>query len=247
MKKARTKALRELVEIAQAGLQCFLRGGYRLTQMAHVADEMDVSAGTIYRYVASKEALFYVSALHAAHAPINHFPTPVTVRGLDDAIRVIHTMATEWRDWPHLRKALATKRPADVRAEAEEIGLELFDRLSNRADFIGLMNRCAHDIPALAHIFNDEIKGPYLADVSTWFERRSGVTPQRDKVSQAAIARAGAEAISWLAMVRPRDPTAHAIDDAKARSAAAAVFTNLLSAEATNRLATAKKKRAVSI
>jgi AcrR family transcriptional regulator len=243
MKKARTKALRELVEIAQAGLQCFLRGGYRLTQMAHVADEMGVSAGTIYRYVASKEALFYVSALHAAHAPINHFPTPVTVRGLDDSIRVLHNMAADWRDWPHLSKALATKRPTDIRSEAEEIGFELFDRLSHSADFIGLLNRCAHDIPALARIFNEEIKGPYLADISTWFERRCAATSQADNASHAAVARAGVEAISWLAMVRRGDPTAHALDDAKARAAAGSIFTSLLPIE-TSRLAAVSKRRA---
>lgn len=244
MKRGRTKTLRELAEIAQAGLQCFLRGGYRLTQMAHVADELGVSAGTTYRYVASKEALFYVAALHAAHTPINHFPTPVTVRGLDDSIRVIHTMAGDWRDWPHLRKALTSKRPADVRAEAEQIGLELYDRLSHSADFIGLMNRCAHDIPALAQIFNDEIKGPYLADVSTWFEQRCGINPQRDNAPEAAIARAGVEAISWLAMVRPQDPTAESIDDAQARAAAGSIFTSLLPIEAADNLISVPKKRA---
>ena len=84
MAKARSKALRSLDEFAQAGVQCFLRGGYRLTQVADVSAAMGMSAGAIYRYVEGKEALFDISVHYAAHLPINEKHIPVKVGSIDD-------------------------------------------------------------------------------------------------------------------------------------------------------------------
>src|SRR5688572_41544 len=45
----------QLVEVAT---KTFVTRGYRLTQMADVAEALGVAKGTIYGYVASKDALF---------------------------------------------------------------------------------------------------------------------------------------------------------------------------------------------
>src|SRR5215475_5549214 len=45
-------------EVARAATDVFLQKGYKRTQMADVTDALGLSAGAIYRYVESKEALF---------------------------------------------------------------------------------------------------------------------------------------------------------------------------------------------
>ena len=55
-------------DVAAAALGAFCDGGYRLTQIAHVAERLGVSVGTIYRYVDSKEALFHLAMLQALGA-----------------------------------------------------------------------------------------------------------------------------------------------------------------------------------
>lgn len=235
MTKARSKALRSLDEFAQAGVQCFLRGGYRLTQVADVSAAMGMSAGAIYRYVEGKEALFDISVHYAAHLPINTRPIPVKVGSIDDTIRAVRTVASRWKDRPHLNQALASKRPKDVRTEAASIGLELYDLLSYYADFIGLLNRCAHDIPELLQVFNEEIKTPLFADLATWFQRRRGVDSRKNSGPSAAVARAALEAVAWLANVRKRDETASSITDEQARLAASSMFVNLFPVEASHK------------
>src|SRR6266446_4622043 len=46
------------LELVGAATQVFLSKGYKRTQMADITDAMELSAGAIYRYVESKEALF---------------------------------------------------------------------------------------------------------------------------------------------------------------------------------------------
>jgi AcrR family transcriptional regulator len=45
---------RQLIEVAT---ETFIARGYRMTQMADVADALGVAKGTVYGYVESKEAL----------------------------------------------------------------------------------------------------------------------------------------------------------------------------------------------
>jgi AcrR family transcriptional regulator len=244
IKQARTKALRNLEEFAQAGVQCFLRGGYRLTQVADVSASLGMSTGAIYRYIEGKEALFDISMRYAAHLPVDGRPIPVKVGGIEDTIQAVRTVAARWQDRPHLSQALASKKPRDVRAEAANIGLELFDLLSYHADFTGLLNRCAHDIPALLQVFHEEFKTPLIADLATWYQRRCGVEAKKNGGNQAALARAALEAVAWLANVRKRDETASSIDDEQARFAAAAIFMNLFPLDESAARATQEKRRA---
>src|SRR5215467_14635365 len=45
-------------EATSAATEVFLRKGYKRTQMADITAALGLSAGAIYRYVASKEAVF---------------------------------------------------------------------------------------------------------------------------------------------------------------------------------------------
>jgi len=64
-----------LDQTISAALRVFGEKGYRRTQMADVAREMGVSAGTLYNYVVSKEALFYLVVDRAfQEAPTTELP-----------------------------------------------------------------------------------------------------------------------------------------------------------------------------
>lgn len=62
--KAHLEARRR--EILAAGFHCFARAGLHATTMQDIADEADLSAGALYRYFESKEALVRALAADSA-------------------------------------------------------------------------------------------------------------------------------------------------------------------------------------
>ena len=57
---ARKRPEGRLDQLLDCATRVFIDKGYRRTQMADVAREMGVSAGALYGYVESKEALFHL-------------------------------------------------------------------------------------------------------------------------------------------------------------------------------------------
>ena len=227
MRRSSKLGLRPLAEIAEAALLCFTQRGYRLTQMSDVGAELDMSPTAAYRYVESKEALFHISALHAAGIPLDDLPLPVVVEDLAATVESVAAIVRSWPRWPVLRKALAQRSPArDPRREAEDVATELYDFLAGKWRVIVLFDRTANDIPSLKTAFAEEYRAPYLSDIVAWFGKRSG-KPGGD-LSTEALARGGIEAISWLAMRRRTDPAARAIAESQARHAAARSLAALL-------------------
>ena len=53
----RTAEAERRLRILEAAERAFVRNGFHATTMHHVADEADMSAGNLYRYFASKEAI----------------------------------------------------------------------------------------------------------------------------------------------------------------------------------------------
>lgn len=227
MRRSSRHGLRPLTDIAEAGLACFTRRGYRLTQMSDIGAELGMSPTAAYRYVESKEALFHIAALHAADRPLDGLRTPVAVADLAETVVSIGAIVRAWPRWPLLRRALARRGAgSDPEREAAAIATELYDFLAGTWRLIVLFDRTAHDIPALKTAFAEEYRAPYLADLVTWFRKRTVASPDRTPVE--ALARAGIEAVSWLAMRRRTDPAAAAITEDEARRAAAGSFAALL-------------------
>ncbi len=219
MRRSSRLGLRPLADIAEAGLLCFSRRGFRLTQMSDIGAELEMSPSAAYRYVDSKEALFHVSALHAAGVALDTLALPVMVTDLDDTVASIEDVVADWPRWPVLRAALARPAAAELDAEAEAVATELHDFLAERWRLIVLLDRTAQDIPRLRAAFTDGYRAAYLADMVAWFVRRGG---------EEAMARAGIEAISWLAMRRRSDPAAETLIDDAARLAASRCLAALL-------------------
>ncbi len=222
---ARRRGIDRTREVAQTALACFSDGGFRLTQIADVSERMDVSVGTIYRYVESKEALFHLAALEAVGLLPDAILLPVKVSGPADTAAILRKLIAEDRLWPVLQAALNGPAPEDAKAEAGAIAAELYDAISARAALISLLDRCAHDMPELADVFDRQVRQRLMGDLETWVRRWDAVAG-RQRPDVAALARGAMEAIAWLAKSRRRDPTATKITEHHARAAAVRIFAN---------------------
>jgi AcrR family transcriptional regulator len=213
-----------LADVAVAALACFSEGGYRLTQIAHVAERLGVSVGSIYRYVESKEALFHLAVLKALDRLGRVGATPLKIAGLDSSARLIREEVRDDPYWPTLERGLGYADIADVRRETEAIAGELYDAISRRAALIILLDHCARDIPTLAGVFDEAMRGRLMGDLMAWIGHRRLLAGQ-DQDQVAALARGGVEAVAWLAKTRLGDPTAAHIAEPLARAAAVRIFT----------------------
>jgi AcrR family transcriptional regulator len=212
-------------DVARAALACFRSGGYRLTQIAHVSERLGVSVGAIYRYVESKEALFHLAALEATGDLSGGVALPVRVSGVEETARHLREVTARDRLWSRLEAAIAGPAPADVRAEAAGIAEQLYASMSHRAPVILLLDRCAHEIPELAAIFDREVRQRLMEDLEAWVEARA-LAGTAGEAEAAALARGAMEAIAWLAKTRRGDPTAAGMPEEAARAAAVRIFVN---------------------
>lgn len=208
--------------IARAAGFAFTEGGYRLTQIAHVAAYLGVSVGAIYRYVDGKEALFEASLLECAELLDPDGPLPrraMTGGALDAALKGFFSSHAHW---PQLREAVLASS-----GDASAIAAELFDLLLRWAPLVRLLERCARDRPDLMDMFETGLRRPYMEDLSAW----AAHALQGDAKAIEAIARGAMEAVSWLAIRRPYDATGRRISDPDARAAAIALMRGALALE----------------
>jgi AcrR family transcriptional regulator len=92
-------------DIAEAALTVFIRQGFRLTQMADVAREAGISAGSLYTYVDSKEALLEI-ALMQGLGELAESDEPYQASGLIKASSTLAANLANSFRWPILEEAL---------------------------------------------------------------------------------------------------------------------------------------------
>src|SRR6266487_1052137 len=108
-----------LDQVIAAALRVFGEKGYRQTQMADVAREMGVAPGTLYGYVAGKEALFHL-VVDRAFAPDDAPPSPtlpIPAPRPGATLARLRERLTADSALPALDGALRRRRVADAHAE----------------------------------------------------------------------------------------------------------------------------------
>src|SRR5437016_13607302 len=98
-----------LSDLIEAAIEVFIAKGYRRTQMADVARAASVSQGTLYNYVESKEALFYLilDRGFSDAPPPARSELPIRTPPMDAIVRRLgERMASEFR-LPTLDRAIA--------------------------------------------------------------------------------------------------------------------------------------------
>lgn len=134
----RSRPPERLARLMDAASEVFIANGHRRTQMADVARAADVSQGTLYNYVESKEALFYQiidrgfvvgEPPSAAELPLRTPPPGQTISKL--GIRINTALK-----WPELERARALiGRRSALRTGGDHSPVLRGDRL--RATWIG--------------------------------------------------------------------------------------------------------------
>src|SRR5690554_6678250 len=111
---ARRKPSDKTEAIAEAAIACFTDLGIHRTQMADVAKAASVSVGTLYLYVASKEALFHLAILKVCARPLEDFALPLADPGMEETAAIFAARVNEVRHWPSLDEAVAAATTPDT-------------------------------------------------------------------------------------------------------------------------------------
>jgi len=205
--------------------------GYERTQMSDVARALGVSAGNLYNYVESKEALFHLLVEHGFGAGAGT-PLPeglVRTPAPGETLALLRRRLAEESGLPTLDAALARRKaPHDPAAEAAAVIRELYDVVRRNRRGIRLLERSAHEWPELAALFYVEMRSRMLERLEAWIARRitQGVfLPVADTASAARLVN---ESVAWFAMHRFGDYDARALDDRACEDTAVALLVNAL-------------------
>ncbi len=227
-RKRHQKSVARLAEMADAAALCFSEAGFRRTQVADIARRMGVSAGTIYLYADSKEALLHLAFMHLTGEDLTALQTPFADPGIEATASLITRKMKESAFWPELTTALETGA-APTRDLLEIIGAALYDRLAEQCRMIWLLDGCNLDIPELNIVYRSKIRGAYMADLATLMDRlpnTNWTAPQKLIAIRGAI-----EIIAWAAMHRRREqelPDEFKASEEETRTAAARSFASAL-------------------
>jgi AcrR family transcriptional regulator len=208
-----------LEELLRAAIRVFSRCGYRRAQMADVAREMGVSAGTVYNYVESKEALFHLLvergfAVEATPPDVLPVPTPPPGATLELLRR---RLIDEFRV-PALETALARRRVGDARAELEAVVRDIYRSVASHREGIVLLERSAVEWPELAALFYQGMRRDYLGRIEQYLHARIRSGHLRRVPDVTAAARLVNETIAWMAMHRHGDADSVGVTDESAEA-----------------------------
>jgi len=229
----RRKAENRLEDIAEAAVTCFTDMGIKRTQMADVARTAGVSAGTLYLYVTSKEALFHLAILRVCGRPLDKLALPLADPGIEATVAIYAARVAEVAEWPALREALAPgARPGHETLVA--IGGELYDMLHEARRAIWLLDHCAREIPEFDALLSTDMRSHYRDDIAAVALKAAGRSGTPNTATRLA-ARLAIEIIAWSAMHRMKETRANLIDgldEAGARKTATESFATVVLAAA---------------
>ncbi len=212
---SRPSADERLASLATAATESFGRLGYRGTRTADVAAAAGMSAGSLFTYVESKEALFQLVFRYGVgmRAPA---ALPLPTPGPGETVTLVER-ALRKMPLPRLRAALATDEPADVVPELRGIVEELYDLVARYWPLVAVIERCAAELPELDALwFGAERAGVY-GDLARYLEHRTASGLLRPMPDAVIAARVVGESLAWFAWHRHEGRDSALYDDAAAR------------------------------
>jgi AcrR family transcriptional regulator len=213
----RLSAMDRVPELIQAAVKVFGEKGYRATQMADVAFEMGVRAGSLYNYVDSKEGLFTLCLERMAQGqdfpleitlPFATPPMDVTLKRLHERIEALHRLPA--LDVP------PRGNPSPARAEEElRAVVNAIFGLANRTRWgVDMIERSAREIPELAGLLHNEWRAPMMARLEEFLRIRMDRGELRHVDDSWIAARFVAETVNWFARHRHHDRYGRRLDEA---------------------------------
>lgn len=204
-------------DLVRVATDVFIAQGYRRTQMADVAAALGVAKGTLYGYVASKEALFDLCLRHAnSRRPVvqpDTLPLPTPEPGA--LVRYVRGALKRERH-PELVQALERRRAPDIRAEVEGVLRELYEVMERSHRGIELIDSCP-DHPEIAPEWQAAGRGAARDRLVAYLESRVRAGQLRGFADVRLAARLVIETITTWAVHIKWDPFPQAFDPEAAR------------------------------
>ena len=233
----------QLVELAT---KTFIARGYRSTQMADVAEALNVAKGTLYGYVESKEALFDAAVRyadgHAALPDAAALPLRTPAAGATVAY-IRQRIATEAMDLVLVHVVGGSVEFPDAAAELAAVLSDLYRRIARNRLALKLVDRCAIDYPELAAAWFGEgrwAQHRLLVELIETRARRGGL---RKVEHSEIVARTLLETLAFWAMHRHFDSSPQQVEDADAERAVIDLLVHGLLPQASPRGGAPSRKR----
>ncbi|MBV8462816.1 MAG: TetR/AcrR family transcriptional regulator [Acidimicrobiales bacterium] len=203
-----------LEDLAASATKAFGRNGYRGARTADIGRDAGLSAGSVFNYVASKEALFHLVFLRGfglldggtPELPISTPAQGETVALIERELRAVPA--------PRMRAAMAEDAPDDVECELRGIVAERYESVAGLWPLLAVIERCARDLPELEAFYYRGVRARHFARLTEYLERRADAGLLRATPDPTITARLITETIAWFAWKRHEGRDAHLYDDA---------------------------------
>jgi len=203
-----------LARIVAAATTSFGRLGYRRTRMAEVAKAAGLSAGAIYSYVESKEALFHLVFVRAFRPVSDATPSlPLVAPPFEETLQLIGEGLRNAAPTPVLRGAVRGAEPADVRAELAAVVTERYELIERLWPVLAVIERCAVDLPALEELYFQRGRPGHIQQLTRYLEQRASEGHLRAMPDTSIAARIVTEVVTWFAWHRREDRDAGVYDE----------------------------------
>lgn len=218
-----------LPSLIEAAIRVFGAKGFRRAQMAEIAEEMGVSPGSLYNYVESKEALFYLVIDQGFGEPRTRMPAfPIRTPPPGAIVRrIVEHFRTEAAQ-PTIEAAVKRDRAQDPHAELEAVARELYSAIYRTGRASRVIERSALDVPELAELFFKRMRGRIVAQLTQLIVSRTKADQYRRVPHPAVAARLIVETVTWFARNRRGDPNSQDISDEEAEETTVDFIVNSL-------------------
>ncbi|MCE7882738.1 MAG: TetR family transcriptional regulator [Actinobacteria bacterium ATB1] len=216
---ARIKPGTRLAEIGEAAITVFSELGFRRTQVADVAREAGVSAGTIYNYVTGKDALFELAVeCSFADEPVTaETGLPRDARGLETTLKQLARTLDMRAGFPLLHAASKHDRAEDIVDELTSLMEEMYDVFTRTRRAFELIESSARDLPDLSALFYKRRRRRLAVQWTEYLESRIAAGQVRPLPHPPTTARLVIEQTAWFARHRHRDADSAMIGESDAR------------------------------
>jgi AcrR family transcriptional regulator len=206
-----------LQDIASAACRVFIAKGYRRALLTDVARDLGLSHGILYHYVENKEALFELALVYATDpAALTALTVPLPAPPEGRALQRVKAWAADQATFPVLGAA-AGDRAGDPAAELAGIIDECYAFVEGNQRMLALIAGSALDNPELRDFFINELRAPYIAQLTGYLRCRMAAGMLRPARDAAVAARFIIESIAWFGWHRQGDPGLDVIADEQAR------------------------------